>query len=119
MDWLYFFTDSGHGTLYTSSTSGVVYSESLPRHLYPNFGEIHDFYKVKSLRGVYITSQMNTDDSIHTVISYNRGATWEKIKRPPGVPCKDEKKVCVMFVEIFSADFFSFFFNPLLHNHDI
>ncbi|KAL4226601.1 Sortilin [Mactra antiquata] len=86
--------DSGHGTLYTSANQGVVYSESLPRHLYPNYGDIHDFYKVQSLRGVYITSQMGEDDSIHTMITFNRGGEWQKIPRPDGVPCKDETKAC-------------------------
>ena len=85
--------DTGHGTLYTSGSEGIVYSESLRRHLYPNFGQIHDFYKVKSMRGVYITSQMSDDDSIHTMISYNRGASWQKIPKPDNAVCKDATKV--------------------------
>ena len=85
--------DSGHGVLYTSGSDGVVYSESLLRHLYPNFGVIHDFYKVQSMRGVYITSQMSDDNSIHSMITFNRGATWQKIPRPDDAPCKDESKV--------------------------
>ena len=86
-------TDTGHGTLYTSGSEGIIYSESLRRHLYPNFGQIHDFYKVKSMRGVYITSQMSDDDSIHTMISYNRGAQWQKIPKPDYAECKDKNKV--------------------------
>ena len=91
--WGGFFSDTGHGTLYTSANKGVIYAESLKKHLYPNYNSIHDFYKVKSMRGVYITSQMSADDSIHTVISFNRGANWQKIPRPAGAPCKDEAKV--------------------------
>ncbi|XP_060586327.1 sortilin-like [Ruditapes philippinarum] len=88
--------DTGHGTLYTSANQGIVYSISLTRHLFPNYGEIHDFYKVKSMRGVYITSQMSDDDSIHTMITYDQGGKWQKIPRPVGVPCKDESKGCYL-----------------------
>ena len=90
---LILFLDTGHGTLYTSANEGIIYSISLTRHLFPNYGEIHDFYKVKSMRGVYITSQMSDDDSIHSMITYDQGGEWHKIPRPPGVPCKDENKV--------------------------
>lgn len=88
-----YFTDTGHGTLYTSSNMGVLYSESLKRHLFPNYNTVHDFYKVKSMRGVYFTSQMSDDDSIHTMITYNKGGNWQKIPRPDNAPCKDETKV--------------------------
>eukprot|EP00105_Crassostrea_gigas_P033630 XP_011457076.1 PREDICTED: sortilin isoform X2 [Crassostrea gigas] len=86
--------DTGHGTLYTSGVRGLVYSESLQKHLYPNYGEVTDFYRVESMRGVYITSQMSEDDSIHSMITYNRGATWQPLPRPQGAMCKDEKKPC-------------------------
>lgn len=86
--------DTGHGTLYTSGVRGLVYSESLQKHLYPNYGEVTDFYRVESMRGVYITSQMSEDDSIHSMITYNRGATWQPLPRPIGAMCKDEKKPC-------------------------
>ncbi|KAH3892225.1 hypothetical protein DPMN_016339 [Dreissena polymorpha] len=36
---------------------------------------------------------MSDDDSIHTMISYNQGANWQKIPRPANAPCKDETKV--------------------------
>lgn len=91
LDW--FIADTGHGTLYTSGVRGLVYSESLQKHLYPNYGEVTDFYRVESMRGVYITSQMSEDDSIHSMITYNRGATWQPLPRPQGAMCKDEKKV--------------------------
>ncbi|RUS78232.1 hypothetical protein EGW08_014001 [Elysia chlorotica] len=41
--------DTGHGTLYTSSSDGLIYSESLKHHLYPNGNTAHDFYKVNLL----------------------------------------------------------------------
>jgi sortilin len=86
-------SDSGHGTLYSSDTTGIVFAESLDHHLYPNYQDVTDFYKVKSLRGVYLASQMSNDNSIHTVITFNRGAEWKPIRRPAGAPCKDESKV--------------------------
>ncbi len=51
------------------------------------------FVQVKSIRGVYLASQLLEDNSIHTVITYNRGATWEKVRRPERAPCKNESKV--------------------------
>ncbi|XP_056000004.1 sortilin-like isoform X2 [Ostrea edulis] len=86
--------DTGHGTLYTSGGMGIVYSESLPQHLYPNYGDVTDFYRVESMRGVYITSQINQDSSIRSMITYNRGATWQPLPRPNSSPCKDETKPC-------------------------
>ena len=50
-------------------------------------------FQVKSIRGVYLASQMGESNSIHTVISYNRGATWDNIQRPQGSSCVDESKV--------------------------
>ncbi|ESO99480.1 hypothetical protein LOTGIDRAFT_231095 [Lottia gigantea] len=81
--------DTGHGTLFTSAAEGLVYSESLERHLYPNYGHgVTDFYKVESIRGVYLASQIDSDDSIHSMITFNRGATWQKIKAPENSVCK-------------------------------
>ncbi|KAJ8301253.1 hypothetical protein KUTeg_020240 [Tegillarca granosa] len=85
---------TGHGTLFTSGKKGIVYSESLEKHLYPNYGDATDFYHVDSLNGVYIASQMRDDNSIQSVITYNRGGNWQPIPRPVGVPCKDETKTC-------------------------
>ena len=85
--------DTGRGTLYTSDSTGVVFSESLANHLYPNYEDLTDFYRVLSMRGIYIASQLLEDDSIHTMITFDRGGEWQPIRRPEGVPCKDETKV--------------------------
>ena len=90
------FADTGHGTLYTSDATGVIFSESLKRHLYPNFRDVTDFYRVRSMRSVYLASQLESDKSIHTVITFDRGATWQPVKRPAGVVCKDESKVSTL-----------------------
>jgi len=79
--------------LYLSDATGIVFSESLNDHLYPNYEDLTDFYAVQSLRGVYIASQLSADNSIHTMITYNRGGEWQPIPRPEGLPCMDETKV--------------------------
>ncbi|BFZ10688.1 hypothetical protein BsWGS_13727 [Bradybaena similaris] len=88
--------DTGHGTLYTSSSNGIVYSVSLKNHLFPNYNTIHDFIKVESIRGVYLASQMGDDKSIHTMITYNRGADWKQIQRPDNVECQDREGGCYL-----------------------
>ena len=93
--------DTGHGTLYTSDATGIIFSESLQRHLYPNIiegAEVTDFYRVQSLRGVYLASQMEDDNSIHTMITFNRGGRWQPVKRPKNAPCVDESKVRLFLV---------------------
>ena len=45
------------------------------------------------MRGVYMASQIGANNSIHTRVTYNRGASWEDIKRPDGANCVDEAKV--------------------------
>jgi sortilin len=48
------------------------------------------------MRGVYIASQLADDNSIHTMITYNRGGEWQPITRPAGTACADEKKSCYL-----------------------
>lgn len=88
--------DTGHGTLYTSSSKGIFFSESLQRHLYPNFNSITDFYKVTSMRGTYIASQLDKDDSIHSLISFDLGGQWQPLPKPDDVPCKDSAAKCFL-----------------------
>ena len=45
------------------------------------------------MRGVYLASQIDDDNSIHSVITFDRGASWQPVKRPQGVMCKNESKV--------------------------
>ncbi|KAJ7388869.1 Sortilin [Desmophyllum pertusum] len=71
--------DTGRGVLYTSDADGIVFSESLRNHVYTNFLEVNDFYKVESMRGTYLTSRMNDDNSVSTLISYDRGGEWKTI----------------------------------------
>ena len=96
---LFLSTDTGEGTLYISDQSGIIYSESLRRHLYPNYEDLTDFYKVDSMRGVYITSQLEDDNAIHTMITYNRGAEWKPVQRPFGTGCYDGEET-VRFVSL-------------------
>ncbi|XP_054752388.2 sortilin-like isoform X1 [Lytechinus pictus] len=81
--------NTGTGTIYTSASDGIVFSESLLRHLFPNGNQVTDFYKVESMRGVYLASQIHEDSTIHTVITYDRGGIWSPVRRPVEVPCTD------------------------------
>lgn len=82
--------DTGKGILYTSDADGIVYSESLKNHVYTNYGEVNDFYKVESMRGTYLTSRMNDDNTLTSLISHDRGGEWKLIPLTKE-QCKDVK----------------------------
>lgn len=67
------FTDNTVGTLFTSGDQGQFYSESLTEHV------SQDFHKVLSMKGVYMTTQKQPDQSLKTLISLDRGAEWNPI----------------------------------------
>ncbi|XP_078468327.1 sortilin-like isoform X2 [Lampetra planeri] len=79
--------DSGHGTLYASDDRGLVFSVSLQRHLYSNQGVVTDFTNVTSLRGVLLTSQINDDGTVRSLISFDRGGEWRPIEKPVSSRC--------------------------------
>ena len=66
--------------------TGIVFATSLTKHLYPNFHDVTDFYRVQSMRGVFLASQIQEDNSIQTKITFNRGGDWHAILRPVNVP---------------------------------
>ncbi|KAM9321633.1 sortilin [Gastrophryne carolinensis] len=88
--------DTGCGTIYTSDDRGIVYSKSLERHLYTKTGGETDFTNVTSLRGVFITSVLAEDNSVHSVISFDQGGEWERLRKPENTKCdstaKDKEK---------------------------
>ncbi|XP_072026161.1 sortilin-like [Amphiura filiformis] len=86
--------NTGAGTIYTSDSDGIIFSKSLEKHLFPKGGGVTDFYRVQSIRGVYLASQIGEDQSIHTVATYDRGGIWEDIKAPDGMKCKDSELKC-------------------------
>lgn len=57
--------DTKYGKLYVSDSSGSRFTLSLSSHLYEvhyhpmGHYSVHDFYEVKSARGVYITSSVD------------------------------------------------------------
>ncbi|XP_010181493.1 PREDICTED: sortilin, partial [Mesitornis unicolor] len=79
--------DTGFGTIYTSDDRGVVYSKSLERHLYTSTGGDTDFTNVTSLRGIYITSVLSQDNSIQSVITFDRGGQWVPLRKPKNTTC--------------------------------
>jgi len=74
-----------YGTLFTSGQEGVIFSESLERHLFTHLTRT-DFYRVRGMRGVYMTSKVNSDNSLTTMISYNRGTSWRRLPIPTNLP---------------------------------
>ncbi|XP_075052069.1 sortilin [Mixophyes fleayi] len=84
--------DTGCGTIYTSDDRGIVYSKSLERHLYTKTGGETDFTNVTSLRGVFITSVLSEDNSIHSVISFDQGGEWSRIRKPENAECDSTSK---------------------------
>ncbi|VDL91239.1 unnamed protein product [Schistocephalus solidus] len=77
--------DTGYGTLYVSDSTGTVFSESLRRHLYPNHSPVTDFFRVASMRGTFLATQLNPDSTLRTVITHDRGATWKPLPIPEGM----------------------------------
>nr|CAB3266478.1 sortilin-like [Phallusia mammillata] len=96
--------DTGHGNIYTSEERGIIFSKSLTRHLYPNTQGITDFYRVKSLPGVYITSQLTKDNTVHSRITFDKGGVWDSISSPAGSHCPSSEKECKLQIHnYFSA----------------
>ncbi|XP_022099300.1 sortilin-like [Acanthaster planci] len=85
---------TGSGTLYTSDADGIVFSVSLKKHLYAERSATTDFYRVTSMRGVYLASQVGDDLSIHTNITFDRGGIWHPVKAPEGSVCKNSATSC-------------------------
>ncbi|NWT06951.1 SORT protein, partial [Mionectes macconnelli] len=79
--------DTGFGTIYTSDERGIIYSKSLERHLYTTTGGETDFTNVTSLRGTFITSVLAEDNSIQSVITFDRGGQWVPLRRPHNSSC--------------------------------
>ncbi|NXU90585.1 SORT protein, partial [Xiphorhynchus elegans] len=79
--------DTGFGTIYTSDDRGIIYSKSLERHLYTTTGGETDFTNVTSLRGTFITSVLSEDNSIQSVITFDRGGQWVPLRRPHNSTC--------------------------------
>nr|XP_025976255.1 sortilin isoform X2 [Dromaius novaehollandiae] len=84
--------DTGFGTIYTSDDRGIVYSKSLERHLYTTTGGETDFTNVTSLRGIYITSVLSEDNSIQSVITFDRGGEWVPLRKPKNTTCDSTAK---------------------------
>ncbi|VDO15451.1 unnamed protein product [Rodentolepis nana] len=83
--------DTGHGILYVSDSTGTMFTESLRRHFYPNQATATDFFRVLSIPGTFLATQMNPDTTLRTVITHNRGATWQPLPVPQGLSCDSPK----------------------------
>nr|CDS16971.1 sortilin [Echinococcus granulosus] len=79
--------DTGHGILYVSDSTGTVFTESLRRHFYPNHATVTDFFRILSIPGTFLATQMNPDTTLRTVITHDRGSTWQPLPVPEGLSC--------------------------------
>eukprot|EP00795_Rhopilema_esculentum_P001950 gene1950-17488_t len=70
--------DTGKGTLFVSDADGIMYSQSLENHFYTNDG-ITDFFRVESMRGVFLTHQLQEGNTLNSLITFDRGATWNAL----------------------------------------
>ena len=70
-----------------SDSTGTVFTESLRRHFYPNHATITDFFRILSIPGTFLATQMNPDTTLRTVITHDRGATWRPLPVPEGLSC--------------------------------
>ncbi|XP_077190345.1 sortilin isoform X1 [Paroedura picta] len=84
--------DTGHGTIYTSDDQGIIYSKSLERHFYTTTGGETDFTNVTSLRGTFITSVLSEDNSIQSVITFDQGGEWSRLRKPENSKCDSTAK---------------------------
>uniref|UniRef100_A0A8D2J9K5 Sortilin n=1 Tax=Varanus komodoensis TaxID=61221 RepID=A0A8D2J9K5_VARKO len=84
--------DTGYGTIYTSDDQGIIYSKSLERHLYTTTGGETDFTNVTSLRGIYITSVLSEDNFIRSVITFDQGGEWVRLRKPENAECESTAK---------------------------
>ncbi|XP_066935897.1 sortilin-like [Clytia hemisphaerica] len=82
--------DTGKGTLYISGPEGRVYEKSLKDHFYTN-QRLTDFYKVQSMPGVYITQRLIADNTLKSVITFDRGVKWRPLYVERSVYCTDKK----------------------------
>ncbi|XP_065066898.1 sortilin-like [Rhopilema esculentum] len=71
-------SDTGKGTLFVSDADGIMYSQSLENHFYTNDG-ITDFFRVESMRGVFLTHQLQEGNTLNSLITFDRGATWNAL----------------------------------------
>ncbi|CAI7994086.1 Sortilin [Geodia barretti] len=88
---------SGSGGLYVSDSSATRFSLSLSNHFYKVFSlkeiewryPVDDFYEVKSMRGVYVTTAVTgKNDSTHvTMITFNNGGKWSRLHPPTSSGC--------------------------------
>ena len=67
--------DVQYGTLFTSGNEGVIFSESLERHLFTHQAAT-DFYRVRGMRGVFLTSKVIKLRSIRLSVVKNKQARF-------------------------------------------
>eukprot|EP00049_Salpingoeca_infusionum_P017634 m.353816 g.353816 ORF g.353816 m.353816 type:complete len:1092 (+) comp16839_c0_seq1:256-3531(+) len=66
--------------IYISEEDGLTYTLSLENALYND--SIVDFEVVEGLQGIYLATQWDSDQQMHTVITFDKGGEWEPLQPP-------------------------------------
>lgn len=92
--------DTGKGVLYISGSDGIMFTKSLADHFHTDTGYT-DFVRVESMRGVYLTQVLQADQTLTTVITFDRGLTWQPLYIDKEY-CqkKDAEKACTLHLHI-------------------
>lgn len=85
----------GKGTLFISGSDGLMFTKSLANHFYTNHG-FTDFTRINSMHGVYITQVLQDDNTLKSVISFDRGMIWKPIYVDKKIYCKDIVGLCTL-----------------------
>ncbi|KAI3381313.1 hypothetical protein SNEBB_005503 [Seison nebaliae] len=72
---------TNEGTLYVGDQNSIIFSLSLEKHHMYGDG-YSDFTQIKSMTGVFITTQIQSSGKLHSIITYDRGASWHRINAP-------------------------------------
>ena len=86
--------DTGKGTLFISGSDGIMYTKSLDNHFYTNNG-FTDFNRIESMHGVYITQVLQKDNTLKSVITFDRGVSWQPLYVDKKY-CKNNDELCMI-----------------------
>ncbi|KAL8560384.1 hypothetical protein ACOMHN_006115 [Nucella lapillus] len=103
-------------SLYLSDPTGHYYVLSLTDVHHQAFGQWFevDMHRVKGLNGVYLANQQSKANANHlkSLVSFNKGGTWQDIPTPQGANCTSDQKGNCSFV--LRLDFQRYFSNWIL-----
>eukprot|EP00049_Salpingoeca_infusionum_P015412 m.299591 g.299591 ORF g.299591 m.299591 type:complete len:1139 (+) comp15872_c1_seq3:134-3550(+) len=91
--------------LFASDNKGVDYTVSLNNVAYVSLvesqsdTEIVDVFKVQSQTGTYIATWI-TSGGLISVITFNKGASWQRLDKPVGADCRTGSTSCSLHIAL-------------------